>query len=280
MKGKPLFSIIVPIITGLLFTALIFIGSLRILIYNSDIFDYGINNSDYIEVLKREIVSDAQPVLDSYGLNQVLDVDEALSSFDFGSEVTRYMQIRLQGIETEIDNKAFRSFIEKVVLPVLQQRDNLTPEQVNQLLKEIETGLVHAYTTPFLYTPLANFLQQIAHFQKMLMYLFYGVTAIVVIALLGILFSQGKKASQAYYRLFWTTAISSLMLGLLGSVIKYQDQSISFSVFFNTILKTTGFLDLFVAIVLIYLLFIPLAYKLAKTVAIKISKPRKTNLKS
>ncbi len=273
MNLKTIIRNIIAVFLGIAITALALFFALKISFFNETVFDYAVNNCDYISELGKEINENAAEVIELYDLSHVLDVEESLASFDFPSEVVRYFHLRMQGIDTEIDNKAFRSYNHKMVDPVIASR-GLSPEASAALINEIDKQLLLAYNIPFLYSPLTLFLNSSSQYQKLLDYLIYLTAGLCGVFLFFSIILKAKKFVTTLYLVLTVSCLSSIITYLVINKFNFKNESASFAVFINGILNTTALLMQFVCLFLFYALLVLLVSNFAKFIFVKWQKKR------
>ena len=271
MKEHKVLRSILAVVAGILITTLFSLLSIRGTIFTEPLLRYSIESSDYSEVLMAELLENFQETIRDYGLNE-LTIKDAMESFDFTGEIISYYNLRLQGIGTDVDTRAFTLYLEKALKD--QQVSTISDEAWEVLKSEIFAQLTLAYNTPFLYSDLSNLLSTAQHYRKLLDYGIYVFLVFVAVTLVGLLLASSPKRLFCLSLALGIAAIGSFGLAGFFLVYRFSEPGGSISVLFNAFGKTVSLLMLFGALGLTYVLLMFLAFRLAKAIALKLGKMR------
>ena len=269
-KGKGLKTII-TIILSLLLTSLFFLVTLQFSFFNGRVMDYALTKSDYVGALGREIKAKTQMTLANARLSESL-IEDALASYDLRSEVINYFNLKIQGIEAEVDSKSFKTYIQKNVTWIMLHRQLPSP-QVDESVAEITNDLVYAFQEPFVNPKLTSLLSGSTQYKRLINNLMYAFAISIVAFTVILLLLKEKDLGKILHKSIWTATVMSLVLGVFLNFFKYQDASLSYGSLINSILQISGLLLLLGSLVLFYILMLPLLYKTAKKLATRLLKP-------
>lgn len=271
-QGKGL-GIIITIVLSLLLTGLFFLVTLQFSFFNGSVMDYTLTKSDYIGALGKEIKAKTQLTLANSRLSETL-VEDALASYDLRSEVINYFNLRIQGIDAEIDSKSFRIYVQKNVNWIFLHRQ-VESSELEDSVDEITNDLVYAFHEPFVNPKLVNLLKGSVQYKRMFNNLTYAFLISVVAFAVILFLRRDKEMVKIFRNSIWAATISSFILGVILNFLNYQDESLSYGSLISSIIQISGLLLVLGSLALFYLLMLPLLYRAAKKLAVKLLKPKK-----
>jgi len=268
-QGKGLKTVI-TIVLSLLLTGLFFLVTLQFSFFNGKVMDYALTKSDFVGALGREIKAKTQMTLANGRLSESL-VEDALASYDLRSEVINYFNLRIQGIDAEVDSKSFKTYIHKNVNWIMLHRQLASPD-LDDSVNEITNNLVYAFQEPFVNPKLMSLLSGSGQYKRLINNLMYAFGILIVSFLVILSLLKEKDLGKIIHQSIWLSTIGSFALGVFLSFFRYQDASLSYGSLINSILQISGLLLVLVALILFYFLMMPLLYKTAKNIATRLFK--------
>ena len=146
--------------------------------------------------------------------------------------------------------------------------------EVDESVNEITNSLVYAFQEPFVNPKLMSLLSGSEQYKRMINNVMYAFVVMIVAFVVILFLIKDSDIRKTLYNSVWLATVISFVLGVFLNFFKYQDASLSYGSLINSILQISGLLLVLGSLILFYFLMMPVLYRTAKKLAIRLEKPK------